>query len=523
MILTVIFVLSSSANLFAESKQQAVPAEAASVASVQECKIRVRLTAKQRDISIFSNDSLAISDGKGERNLSAGAHSVKLSGAQPAKQRFHLFIKTFPPAQQNEARAFSDQWKSQGYDPRLIMFGKEFKAESGKTVEGRNIWVSIARLDSQPQAEALKAKLEKQQTWGWIVPETIAHGQGQLSISGAEKAQAPLTLRSAKPITIKNLDYGFWKPQRADRTYSGTIEIEVGPDGLLEIYETLPLEDYLAGVLPAEMPASWPVEALKAQAVSARSEILASLGGKHMLEGFDFCGTEHCRAYLGAGGREASTDKAVAETKGAALASAGRILPTVFCANCGGWTEDNECVWSGPLNPALRAIADYPEKKAPQSPGVSESAASKWITSNPQAYCSSSKDSFRWTRKFSASELRKIVNQKYPVGDIRSIELGDRGKGGRLKWVKVVGSQKTEIIRKELNIRLAFGSLKSAMFIVRSEGGKSAPASFTFLGGGRGHGVGLCQDGARGMAQAGVGYQSIIRHYFTNADLARMR
>ena len=96
--------------------------------------------------------------------------------------------------------------------------------------------------------------------------------------------------------------------------------------------------------------------------------------------------------------------------------------------------------------------------------------------------------------------------------------------------IKNIGTQKTQVIRKDLDIRLAFGGLNSAMFMVEAQGRTDArkasapgnPDSFTFTGGGRGHGVGLCQDGARGMADAGMRYQDILKHYFAVATLARL-
>jgi SpoIID/LytB domain protein len=487
--------------------------------------VRIRLTARQREISFTAMQPTALASDKSEQTLPPGTYAIKLSEAHAAKQRFHLFVKTFQSTESAEALACVESWKQQGYAPELVTFGRPFRTDAGKAIDGHGLWVSLARLDSMEKAAALKAKLEPQQVWGWIVPETVERGKGRLTFKRASgktavAAEAPARIHGDAPLEIRDLDFGFWQPQRANRSYSGALEIAVGPDGLIEIYETLPMEDYLAGVLPAEMPAAWPMEALEAQAVSARSEILASLGGKHMLEGFDFCGTEHCRAYLGAGGRESNTDRAVRETAGVVLVSGGRIVPTVFSANCGGWTEDNECVWSAPPNPALRAVPDFPEGK---KPNLDSQGMAAWLKSSPKAYCREDAENFRWVRKFTARELRDTVNRKYPVGDIRGIELGDRGAGGRLKWVKIVGSRKTEVVRKELNIRLAFGGLKSAMFVVETQGEKGRPASFSFVGGGRGHGVGLCQAGACGMARAGANHRDMLRHYFANTEQARVQ
>ena len=516
--------------------------------------VRVRLTAKQSEITFRAPEDLSLIWEDAERSLPAGTYSIRVSGVTAAKQRFHLFIKTFRPSEANEAREYIARWKQQGYEPELVTFGKRLHTESHRVIDERSLWVSLARLDSVEKAASLKTKLEKQDVSGWIVPETIQRGKGMLSIapvpklnlgtskSGKTSAKTPIParIRCTRAVEVKNIDFGFWRPQRANRTYSGELEVAVGPDGLLEMYETLPVEDYLAGVLPAEMPAAWPVEALKAQAVSARSEVISSMAGKHILEGFNFCGTEHCRAYLGASGREKAPDRAVAETHGMVLVTGERVVPTVFSANCGGWTEDNECVWSAPPNSALRGVPDFPdegrsadsarsqvqlgnERHEWLTKGLQEPGMSKWLRTKPPAYCCAEPDNFRWVRRFTARELSDIVNRKYPVGNIRGIELGDRGAGGRLKWVKIVGGKGTQVVRKELNIRLAFGGLNSAMFIIDVDGKKGEPTSFTFIGGGRGHGVGLCQDGARARALAGAGFEEILKHYFSRSDVVRMQ
>ncbi len=499
---------------------------AAQDATIGAQTVRVRLTSGQKDLTMRTREETAAGQGKQAVRLPVGTYTLRAANSTPARQRFQLFAKTFTPAEAEQARAYVAEWKAQGYDAEIVTFGKRLKTDSGASVDNRSLWVSIAKLDTMDKANALKKKLEGQSVWAWIVTERTHPGQGSIALRDNHgksygPVAAPAALRSKQPIEIRGLDFGFWKPQRANRSYAGDLEIAIGPDGLIEVYVTLPIEDYLAGVLPAEMPAEWPLEALKAQAVAARSEVIASMAGKHMLEGFDFCGTEHCRAYLGCGGRAKSTDAAVHETARVVLTHEGYIVPTVFCACCGGWTEDNETVWSAPPNPVLRGVPDFPSGKNPAPKGPGNEGMASWVKKTPPAFCRDS-GHFRWKKRFTAKELTDLVNKKYPVGRIRSIVTGDRGASGRLKWVKVVGEKKTETIRKELSIRLAFGGLDSAMFIVEEEGSPGRPAAFVFIGGGRGHGVGLCQDGARAMALAGTKCNAILNHYFGRADVVRL-
>src|SRR5690606_37706144 len=227
--------------------------------------------------------------------------------------------------------------------------------------------------------------------------------------------------------------------KRVEQAYAGRIEIRVDAQAKLEVIERVALDRYLQGVLPAEMPALWPIEALKAQAVAARSEVIFNAAKTHHFEGVDFCALEHCRAYGAESLRAESTDAAIAATRGEVITHNGKVVPTVFSANCGGWTEDNDAVWSGPPQPALRATPDFaPDPRArTQSPGGGGAAA--FLATPPDAYCRADTDYFRWERTYTASEITAHVNKHHNIGAVMNIELGERAPGGRLKWVKVIG------------------------------------------------------------------------------------
>jgi len=452
--------------------------------------------------------------------LPAGAYTVTFTKGTPVGVRYQLFVKTFLPGQAAAADQHVAEWKAKGYEAQIVIFGRQYATEAGGVVDNRSLWVSVGRYPSEAAANAVKVKLQKESVWGWVWKERTGGGAGTygvLDASGKRRASGKsLQLAGSGGIEVKGVDTGYWKSRKTALRLAGTLEFGVGTDGLMEVYETARLEDYVAGVLPAEMPAEWPKEALKAQAVAARSEVLANLSGKHMLEGFDFCATEHCRAYQGAGGRTVATDAATAETRHVAMTYQGRFLPAVFCANCGGWTEDNEAVWSGPANGGLRAVADFGEGKAPAAPKGTDAGVRQLLRGAKGAYCGQMPN-YRWTREFSRDELTVLVNKRHPVGRVQRVELGERGQGGRLKWVRVHGAKGTQMIQKELNIRGIFGGLPSALFII-----EESAERVRLTGGGRGHGVGLCQDGARGMAVAGIGYREIVSHYFPNAALVSL-
>jgi SpoIID/LytB domain protein len=202
------------------------------------------------------------------------------------------------------------------------------------------------------------------------------------------------------------------------------------------------------------------------------------------------------------------------------LADGARILSTVFHANSGGWTANNDTVWSAPPDPALRAVSDLmPEAPATAKKGPALYGIGRWITEPPPSYAGAGERSYRWERRYGARELSRLVNARFPIGPLERIVLGERGPSGRLKWVRLAGAKSTETVFKDYPIREALGGLPSSMFIVDRERGASGEGEYVFRGGGRGHGVGLCQYGAKGRAEGGADYQDILLHYYRNGTL----
>jgi len=479
--------------------------------------VKVRLFHGAATASVTtSSELLAVAAGK-ELPLPPGNWRFLRTGMQRPVQQYHVFSKTFRPGEELQRDVYMNEWRGKGYEAQAVLRGDRYAAGGGRILDGRQYWISLARAATQAEAQLIVNRLETQGAWAWVRAETLRPGTGTVSVrneAGQESASLtlPLTLRCETPVAVKS-------GERSGK-YSGAIELWVEPDGSLGVYETLPMEDYLAGVLPAEMPASWPAGALKAQAVSARSDVLQHLGFKHILEGYHFTNSEGDRVYGGFGGRQASTDAAVAETRGQILMHSGRIVPAVFSSNCGGWTESNENVWSSPPDMALRGVSDLSSAADKGNPSADIGG---WLGRRPPAYCGTDEKGYRWTRRYTAAQLDGLVNRFHKVGSVRSIEPGERGVSGRLKSVKITGSQGVATVRKELPIRQVFGDLPSAVLIIKVERGSTGPVAWTFVGGGRGHGVGLCQYGARGMALQGYGHDAILAHYFVGSALETVR
>lgn len=492
-----------------------------SVVDPQQAQARIRYAALAGTLTVQVVSPVTLHSDNRMVELPAGCWTFTAEKIHSAPKRYHVFPKTFPPHENQALNEYVMQWEQRGYHPTTIVYGNLFKTASGKTMDNRVNWVSLARFNTEAEAQTLIHKLKEESVWAWMRVEKTGEGKAQLRISDKQEQSpgilaAPLQLSCDKPIEILDVSNSFWKERTGTLKVYGPLKIAIGMEEKIEVYGQLSVEEYLRGVIPAEMPANWPMEALKAQALVARSEIYAGLAGKYRLEEFDFTTLESCRAYWGLEGYHAHTDAAIAATAGQAIVRDGKFVATVFSSCCGGWTENNEIVWSGPPNSALRGIADFPAGKQP--------AANNWaarISGKPNAWCAGAPDIFRWQKRYTWSELTDLVNKRYKVGRIRRIEEGPRGIGGRLKSVTIVGENDTVTIDRELAIRQVFGGLPSAMVIIKATPENGAPTAFLFQGGGRGHGVGLCQYGARAMADAGYGFDAIVKHYFSGVAIER--
>lgn len=271
--------------------------------------------------------------------------------------------------------------------------------------------------------------------------------------------------------------------------YRGTLELRPSADGITVINQ-LPIEQYLYGVVPAEMSASWPSESLKSQAIAARSYAIANLG-KHRSRGYDLCDTDECQVYVGAGAESAASNQAVDGTRGEVLMFGNKVIPAYFHASSGGYTENSEDVWLQRL-PYIRAVADF-DQKSPH---------------------------YAWFKTVSADAIAAgLARQGVDVGALISVNPLSRSYSGRVKEVQVTGTTGTRVVRGE-TFRIAAG-LGSTLFNVVPVG-EGQPTDFSFAGRGWGHGLGLSQWGARGLAESGYTYLQILGHYYPGATLGRL-
>jgi len=307
------------------------------------------------------------------------------------------------------------------------------------------------------------------------------------------------------------------------RSYRG--KFRVAGSGSLKVINEVMIDDWLKGVLPAEIGSDSPMEALKAQAVAGRSEaIFRLLVPPHKSAGYDFCTGVHCQAYKGIGEETPAIRKACDDTLGYVLVAGGDVLNAVYHNVCGGVTAGAEEVWDSKPIAGLSPVFDK------QRGGVvdlsSDAAVAEFINDpgtdmfcfpgNPN-YANYAKKYFRWSKTLSGSEAGKMAG----VGTITDIVVTQRMRSGRVRKLTVRGTNGSKTFEKELNIRNVFG-LWSGLFVLDVQRSGNQISSVTFKGAGNGHGVGLCQHGAREIARRSGTFDQILGHYYPGAALQKI-
>jgi SpoIID/LytB domain protein len=322
--------------------------------------------------------------------------------------------------------------------------------------------------------------------------------------------------------------------KKETRAYFGRVYATVGQDGRLTVVNAIPEDRLLMGLVPSEMFPDAPAEALRAQAVAARTELLAKIGTRHFNDPYVICSSQHCQVYGGVGLEDERTSKAVRGTRGEVLMrdGGGGLVQAYYSASCGGFGEHNENIWGTPPDPSLRGHIDALGKDAQAlarfAGGVTDVNVRDFLAAPAaQSFCGRSryaKGRFRWRVELEGAKLDALVAAEFPtVGSVKQLVPRTRGISGRIRSLDIVGAKATVSVDGDLRIRRLFGGLKSTLFVVTSEKQDGAPKNavtrWIFDGAGFGHGVGMCQTGAIGMAEAGQDYRTILRHYYAGSHV----
>ncbi len=319
--------------------------------------------------------------------------------------------------------------------------------------------------------------------------------------------------------------------------YRGEVEIKRVDESDMTVINYVSLEEYLYGVLPSEMGGLWPIEALKAQAVAARTYAALNMN-KYQKFGFNLCTTQSSQVYRGYKIEHPNSNNAVGQTKGRVLTYMGKPALTFYFSTSGGHTENVANVWGSTDYPYLSGVPDEYEPTEKSTYGI-------------------------WNVELTPEKIQGYLSERgHDIGEIISINPVSYSEANRVIKLHVVGTLGERIFERERTRTIFGGSIYSQMYRVytdsdfylagqsinamrltsagtvkvMSASGISAsnpangnfallgahsqksipviPKLYTFKGRGWGHGVGMSQWGARGMSEAGFTYDKILMHYF---------
>ncbi|HAR96321.1 MAG TPA: amidase [Deltaproteobacteria bacterium] len=399
---------------------------------------------------------------------------------------------------------------------------------------------------------------------------------GQVIVSdeaGRAVARSPALRLSAEGHALLHL-FGvvigsrFHWERPEDQTFQGNLLILPRPDGTITAINEVPVEYYLTSVISSEMRAEGPLEFLKAHAIMSRSWLMAALERRkepcrarpsarnvgsdstdeimrwyeredHHL--FDVCADDHCQRYHGITKIiSPQAEVAVKATSGRVMTYRGAICDARYSKCCGGLTEDFKTAWEDRDIDYLTSISDA---SVSHLPCPTEEQATRWILAEPDAYCNvkdnrllesvlpdfdqETKGFFRWTVGYTRHELEDILTAKSGInfGSLLDLTPLERGPSARISRLRIVGTERTITVGKELEIRrwLSRSHLYSSAFTVQTRRGSDGlPEIITLHGAGWGHGVGLCQIGAAAMASRGFSCEQILSHYFRHIAIEKV-
>ena len=341
---------------------------------------------------------------------------------------------------------------------------------------------------------------------------------------------------------------GFHWKKRINLYLPGKIIVK-RIDNQLMLINKIPIETYLMCVATSEMGAASPLALIEAQTIAARSWLLASAEQKHKNLGIDACNDDCCQRYQGTTYLTKQSIAGAKNTHGRVIMYDGKICDARYSKSCGGMSESYHHIWDGDPVPYLSAIPDM-KKLNPLPDLSSEKSFSDWIFNPPKAFCSpavvpentlkqylGSVDEkghyFRWEKILSQKELTENIKnfKKIDIKIVLDLIALERGDSGRIKTllIKLLNSEKKQseiLLENEYSIRqiLHKSFLYSSAFIIKkvNKDNSEIPEEFKLYGAGWGHGAGLCQIGALGMALSSYTTEEILKHYYKNSILQKI-
>ncbi len=494
--------------------------------------VTVQIMGGKKDVHLRAKGGIVVRpDGAGGSAVETDggdAWTITVENPKPAVLQDWTIVETLSPDDTNGVTAALARWKDRGFEPRSFEIGTVFGVD-GEVIDTREVRIAIDPV-AAGKGTARAAEIAKRFGVATSVHQELVRRPAGTIIakSGSTTIRNPSVLwfaprRSAETLTVADVPTNTGGSQletgSEDRRYWGSVYVTLDHDGSLLAANAVPEDKLLAGLVPAEMYPDAPEAALEAQAIAARTELLQKIGRRNLTDPFLLCSTQQCQVYAGAGKEDPRTTKAIEKTRGIVLLrDGGGLVDVRYSASCGGHSEDNDAIWGGEPDPSLRGRADDPKANMTR---ITDDNIEAFLDGDHDAWCAKTKlgkTKFRWTERISDTDMTARVATEYPeVGHVKSLTAKQRGSSGRIGLLAIKGDKGSVEVAGDLHIRRLLGGLKSTLFeVTRGNDG------FVIRGAGFGHGVGMCQMGAIGMAGAGKTHAQILAHYFRGTHLHRL-
>jgi SpoIID/LytB domain protein len=298
------------------------------------------------------------------------------------------------------------------------------------------------------------------------------------------------------------------------------------PDATVALLQSTSFRDYLEGVVPSEIFPGADDEALRAQAIVARTYAARYDGLSEAARPYLICASTDCQVYRGVSLKKSPTSRAVRDTADLVLRTAdGGLAQTYYHSICGGHTEPNSAVF-GTRPQSYLAGSDDTEAGAVR-PLITDEAVAAYLDAPATAYCGlaslTKKDRWRWTVDLDASKLDDVARSLGLVPPLTALRVSKRGVSGRVLELLLETPKKRRKVTGELVIRRLLGGLLSSLFLLEPGAEDGRIRSLRIRGAGYGHGVGLCQMGAIGRAERGLDFRAILEAYYPGTSLVPLK
>ena len=320
------------------------------------------------------------------------------------------------------------------------------------------------------------------------------------------------------------------KAEISNRAYAGSLRLQPNAHQSFTLVNNVPLETYVRGVVPHEIGYKAPYASVQAQAILARTYVLASLN-RFKVDEYELCADTQCQVYRGLEDTTEVADRAIADTRGLVLTYNDKVIDALYSSTTGGITANYNDIWDGTPRPYLQSVLDLANRPENQrSANISDDKNLIAFLERQQGFNEVGWKNLRWRRIGSLEELQTSLKKFLRFsGDsttnfsaIKQLQVSKRATSGRVLELEVTTDTGKILVKKD-EIIDAFDPPDSTFFKLEPIYQDKVLTGYAFIGGGLGHGVGMSQTGSYNLARMGWSYDRILNFYYTNTQLQKLR